>query len=76
MDKCIPFGKKRCNLKLNLGILSLVQVILIIASIRDIRKTPAPRLKGGKKWPWYIIASCFELIGPVVYFVWGKKRIV
>jgi hypothetical protein len=52
--------------------MGIIQLMLLIAALVDIRRRPAERING-KKWVWALV-SMINFIGPVVYFVFGRKR--
>jgi hypothetical protein len=48
----------------------IIQLILLIVGLLDLAKTPATR---GPKWMWALIIIFLNIIGPVIYFVAGRK---
>lgn len=51
---------------------SVVQLSLLAASLWDIYHRPADRIKGSKA-AW-TAASFVNFVGPIAYFVFGRKR--
>lgn len=51
--------------------LLLVQLILVIVVIIDIVRSHATN---GPKWVWIIVSICFSMIGPIAYFIFGRKN--
>jgi hypothetical protein len=51
---------------------SSVQLVLLVAALRDIRRRPAAEIKGGKRL-WTALAFV-NGIGPIAYFTFGRKR--
>lgn len=51
---------------------STVQIGLLLAALVDIRRRPAEEIRGNK-WVW-TAASFVNFIGPISYFVFGRKR--
>lgn len=49
----------------------LLQLILIVLAIRDILKQT--HFKFGSRPLWLIISCCITLIGPILYFAFGKE---
>jgi hypothetical protein len=49
----------------------VIQVILRIVALIDLVKKPATR---GPKWMWALIIIFLNIIGPVIYFVAGRKE--
>jgi hypothetical protein len=50
--------------------LILLQLILIVLAVRDILKQE--QFKFGSRIPWLFIACFVSLIGPILYFAFGK----
>lgn len=50
----------------------VVQVGLMLAALLDIRRRPAKQIRG-PKGAW-VAASFVNTIGPLAYFVFGRKR--
>lgn len=51
---------------------SVIQITLLAAALWDISQRPAAGIKGSKK-AW-TAASFVNFIGPIAYFVFGRKR--
>lgn len=51
--------------------LLVVQLILISVALLDLRKAHA---LNGPKWLWVLIIIFVNLLGPVLYFILGKKQ--
>jgi hypothetical protein len=51
--------------------LLLVWFILLVVGLRDLIPRQHTR---GPKWVWYIVVICFSMIGPVVYFLFGRDE--
>jgi hypothetical protein len=51
---------------------SVVQVTLLAAALWDISQRPASGVKGSKR-AW-TAASFVNFVGPIAYFVFGRKR--
>jgi hypothetical protein len=49
----------------------LIQVILVVVAFLDLRKQTATR---GPKWLWWIVIPFVNLIGPILYFLIGRKE--
>ena len=52
----------------------IVQIALLVAALRDIRKRNAEELRGSKMM-WRAI-SFVNFIGPITYFALGRKPII
>jgi hypothetical protein len=50
----------------------VVEVALLTATLVDIRRRPADRIKG-PKWMWTALAFV-NIVGPIAYFVFGRRR--
>jgi hypothetical protein len=53
------------------GLLLLVQLTLQIVAIVDIARRPAGRVRGNK-WLWVLVVIVLELLGPILYFGFGR----
>jgi hypothetical protein len=51
--------------------LLLVWFILLVVGLWDL--IPRQRTRG-PKWVWYVVVVCFSMIGPVVYFLFGRDE--
>jgi hypothetical protein len=51
---------------------SLMQCGLLVAALADIRRRPASEINGSKRR--WVAAAFINYIGPVAYFVFGRKR--
>jgi hypothetical protein len=49
----------------------LIEIILLIFALRDLVKQQATR---GPKWMWVIIILFVQIVGPIVYFLVGRKE--
>ncbi len=49
----------------------LLQVGLMIAALLDLRRREQTN---GPKWAWALVVIFVQLIGPIVYFVAGRKE--
>ncbi len=52
--------------------LLFVQLILQVAALVDLYKRE--QVLGGKKWIWVLVIIIGEILGPVIYFVFGRKE--
>ena len=53
----------------------IVQFALLAAALADIHRRPAEEINGSK-WLWSVVAFAnFMGIGPITYFVFGRKRV-
>jgi hypothetical protein len=55
-----------------LGLGAFVQIGLLIAALTDIRRRPAKQIRGNKLV--WTAAAFVNVIGPISYFVFGRKR--
>ena len=51
---------------------AVIQITLLVAALRDIRRRPADQIRGSKRL--WTAASFINFIGPISYFVFGRKR--
>ena len=49
----------------------LLQLILMIVALVDLIRREKTR---GPKWLWVIVIVLVELIGPIVYFIFGREE--
>ena len=54
------------------GLLNLINIILVILTIRDIRRRRDDEINGKRKW--WMLAAFAAPIGPIAYFIFGRKR--
>jgi hypothetical protein len=50
----------------------IIQITLLIAALRDIRRRPAAEIRGPKAL-WTAIAF-INYIGPIAYFIYGRRK--
>ncbi len=50
----------------------LIELALLIIALRDLIKRE--KVTGGNKWVWGVVIVVFEIIGPIVYFVAGRRE--
>ena len=50
--------------------LIIVQVVLAIVALIDIARIHATN---GPKWVWVLVVIIINTIGPIVYFIFGRK---
>lgn len=56
------------------AVLIAIQLTLQITALVQLVRTPADRITiGGRKWAWAIIILLGEIIGPIIWFVAGRK---
>ncbi|MGM0751102.1 MAG: PLD nuclease N-terminal domain-containing protein [Bacillota bacterium] len=49
----------------------LIQVILMVVAVIDVIRIKATN---GPKWLWVLIILFINIIGPVVYFIFGRRQ--
>ena len=54
------------------GIINLINLVLVILTIRDIRRRRDDEINGKRKW--WMLAAFAPPIGPIAYFIFGRKR--
>lgn len=54
------------------GMQGLINLVLLIWMIRDLRHRSDEQINGQRKL-WYLAAFA-PPIGPIAYFIWGRKR--
>jgi len=53
-------------------VLGVVNIILVVLALLDLRRRPASEING-RKWFWVIVAL-IQPFGPIAYFIFGRKR--
>jgi hypothetical protein len=48
------------------------QLVLLGAALRDLRRRPADQIRGTK--PMWVALSFVNYVGPLAYFVFGRRR--
>lgn len=51
--------------------LIIVQLILVVVALVDLVKVPNTN---GPKWMWAVIIVIVNIIGPIVYFIVGRRN--
>ena len=54
------------------GVQGIINLVLIILTIRDIRRRSDDEIKGNRKL--WMLAAFAAPVGPIAYFVFGRKR--
>ena len=49
----------------------IIQIILLVFALVDLAKQRATR---GPKWVWAVVIIFVNLIGPILYFILGRKE--
>jgi drug/metabolite transporter (DMT)-like permease len=49
----------------------LIQLALLIAALVDVIRRPQTR---GPKWAWVLVIVLVNFIGPIIYFIAGRKE--
>ena len=49
----------------------IIQLLLIIVAVIDLFRV---KYTNGPKWMWAIIIIFFSIIGPVIYFIVGRRN--
>jgi len=52
--------------------LILINLVLIFISLKDLFKRE--KITGNNKWLWAVIIIFIQLLGPVLYLVFGRKE--
>jgi hypothetical protein len=55
-----------------LAVVGVVEVVLLAATLFDLRRRPAEQIRG-PKWMWKALAFV-NIVGPVAYFLVGRRR--
>ena len=49
----------------------LVWLVMLIAGLADLVRRQNTR---GPKWVWYLVVIFFSILGPVLYFLFGREE--
>ncbi len=53
----------------------VIQVVLLAAAVRDLRRRPAEQVRGPKPL-WLVVSAVNYLgLGPMAYFLFGRRRV-
>lgn len=52
--------------------LIVIQFVLMIMALIDIKRIHATN---GPKWAWILVVIVVNTIGPIVYFIFGRKNV-
>ena len=50
----------------------VVEVVLLVATLIDIKRRPADQIKGSKRM--WTAAAFINIVGPLAYFAFGRRR--
>ncbi|MNT76309.1 Negative regulatory protein YxlE [compost metagenome] len=67
-------GAKKLNFQINWALVApiiAIQAILVIIALIDLSKTEKTN---GPKWIWVLIILFLEVLGPILYFIIGRKQ--
>lgn len=51
--------------------LLVVQLILLVVALIDIARAEQTN---GPKWVWVVVSVFFSMLGPIAYFIFGRKN--
>lgn len=51
----------------------VVQLALMAAGLIDVLRREPGEVSGGKRWIWVLIIMLVNLVGPLIYFIFGRK---
>ena len=71
--KGTPLRMTTGQILLLLSPLIALQLVLMGVALFDLRR-PERRVKGGSKLVWVLVIVLGELIGPLVYFFFGREE--
>jgi flagellar biosynthesis/type III secretory pathway M-ring protein FliF/YscJ len=67
-----PWGDMTTKQQAGLVLIGVIQVALLAAALIDIRRRSADELNGSKRL--WTLAAFVNFIGPLAYFIFGRKR--
>lgn len=56
-----------------IGLLLVVEIALLVAALVDLLRRPDDAVTGGRRWVWILVIVLLQTIGPIVYFVAGRR---
>jgi hypothetical protein len=51
----------------------IIQITFQVIALVDLARRPLEEIRGHSKTLWVVIIIIFEILGPVIYFIFGKK---
>ena len=52
-------------------VVGTVQLTLLVAALRDLRRRPSEQIRGSKRW--WTAAVFVNFVGPIAYFLRGRR---
>jgi hypothetical protein len=52
--------------------LIVLQLVLLVVGLYDLTR-PERRVKGGSKWAWALVIVFGQILGSLVYFLFGRE---
>ena len=50
----------------------IIQLLLLVIALIDLSKIS--QTNGGPKWVWALVIIFINILGPIVYFIFGRKQ--
>jgi hypothetical protein len=73
-ERSKKWWSERSNLeRVGIIVLNLARVGLTLVALADLRRRPADKLNGNKMI-WGTVVVSINFIGPIAYFIFGRKR--
>ena len=54
-------------------VLSVIQIALLVWALIDIMRRKDSEVSGEKRWVWILVVLFVNMIGPIIYFLVGRK---
>jgi hypothetical protein len=67
-----PWGDMTTTQQAGLVLMGVIQIALLAAALIDIRRRSADELNGSKRL--WTLAAFVNFIGPLAYFIFGRKH--
>lgn len=64
------------GLLIGIGVLLVIQLTLAVIALVSLVRRPLSNVTLGNKWIWAAIIVLVNVIGPILYFVLGRKTLV
>lgn len=71
MGQQVTWGELGPRRRVAILVLGTVQLTLLVAALRDLRRRPSEQIRGSKRW--WTAAVFVNFVGPIAYFLRGRR---
>lgn len=68
----LKWGEMSSAQRAGIIIPGMIQIVLLVAALWDLRHRPAEEVRGDKRL--WVGLSFINFVGPISYFIFGRKR--